>query len=280
MEDPIHSSRSAWAPRWWAVFLIGLALWAATLGVAYLTTNLILLPTIVLIGSFVVPVTGVVWYVDHDPSPELSPRRILNAFIVAGVVGVLGASVLEYYFVGGGLIGFVQVGLIEEFVKGLLILAAAYGIRSFRTKDGMVLGATVGFGFAALESSGYALVSLFVIHGHRLFLSVTSVVTTELIRGVLAPFGHGMWAAILGGVIFSVARRGRLSLIWWVLGAYILVVILHAAFDTISGIIGYVVVSALGLIPLVWLWRRADSFDSSHRGLPATPPVVGPSGTV
>jgi len=129
----------------------------------------------------------------------------------------------------------------------------------------MVLGATVGFGFAALESSGYALVALFVIHGHRLFLSVTSVVTTELIRGVLAPFGHGMWAAILGGVIFSAARRGRLSLAWSVLGAYVLVVIPHAAFDTFTGIIGYVVVSAIGLIPFVWLWRRADSLDLRRR---------------
>ena len=263
--NPAPSIRSIWAPRWWAVFLIGLALWIATIGAAYLTTNLILLPTIVLIGSFLVPVTAVVWNLDHDPSPELSPRRILSAFIVAGVVGVLGASVLEYYFVGGGVTGFLEVGLIEEFVKGLLILAVAYGIHSFRTKDGMVLGATVGFGFAALESSGYALVSLFVIHGHRLFLSVFSVVTTELIRGVLAPFGHGMWSAILGGVIFSAARRGQLRMAWSVLGAFVLVAILHAAFDTFSGIVGYLVVSAIGLIPLVWLWRRADSIDMRRR---------------
>jgi RsiW-degrading membrane proteinase PrsW (M82 family) len=265
LENSAPSQRAIWAPRWWAVFLIGLALWIATIGAAYLTTNLILLPTIVLIGSFLVPVTAVVWNLDHDPSPELSPRRILGAFIVAGVVGVLGASVLEYYFVGGGVTGFLEVGLIEEFVKGLLILAVAWGVRTYRTKDGMVLGATVGFGFAALESSGYALVSLFVIHGHQLFLSVTSVITTELIRGVLAPFGHGMWSALLGGAIFAAARHGRLSMAWSVLGAFILVAILHGAFDTFSGIIGYLVVSAVGLIPLVWLWRRADTIDMRRR---------------
>jgi RsiW-degrading membrane proteinase PrsW (M82 family) len=265
LENSAPSQRAIWAPRWWAVFLIGLALWIATIGAAYLTTNLILLPTIVLIGSFLVPVTAVVWNLDHDPSPELSPRRILGAFIVAGVVGVLGASVLEYYLVGGGVTGFLEVGLIEEFVKGLLILAVAWGIQTYRTKDGMVLGATVGFGFAALESSGYALVSLFVIHGHQLFLSVTSVITTELIRGVLAPFGHGMWSALLGGVIFSAARHGRLRMAWSVLGAFVLIVILHGAFDTFSGIIGYLVVSAVGLIPLVWLWRRADTIDMRRR---------------
>ena len=58
-----------------------------------------------LLGSFLVPVTAVVWYVDHDPSPELSPLRVISAFIVAGVLGVLGASVLEYYLIRVGLLG-------------------------------------------------------------------------------------------------------------------------------------------------------------------------------
>src|ERR1700693_6114571 len=81
-----------WAPRWWAVLLIGLVLWAASVGVAFFTSNLLVLPTIVLLGSFLVPVTAVVWYLDHDPSPALSPRRIVAGFITGGVFGVLGAS--------------------------------------------------------------------------------------------------------------------------------------------------------------------------------------------
>jgi protease PrsW len=154
-----------------------------------------------------VPVTAVVWYLDHDPSPALSPRRILTAFLVGGTIGVLGASLLEYWLVQAGLLGTFEVGLIEEFVKGVFIVVVALGTRRFHIRDGMVLGATVGFGFAAFESSGYALASLFVVQGHQLILSLTSVVFTELVRGVLAPFGHGMWSAILGGVIFAAARR-------------------------------------------------------------------------
>src|SRR5437764_679851 len=76
-----------WIPAWWAVFLIGLVLWLATIGVASLTGDLIILPTIVLLGSFLVPVTAVVWYLDHDSSPELAPRRIVSAFLIAGVLG-------------------------------------------------------------------------------------------------------------------------------------------------------------------------------------------------
>jgi RsiW-degrading membrane proteinase PrsW (M82 family) len=249
----------SWAPRWWAVLAIGLALWIATVATAFFTGNLILLPTIVLLGSFLVPVTGVTWYLDHDPSPDLSPRRVIAAFIIAGVVGALAASLLEFWLVlGPGPIGMLKVGLIEEFVKGAGIVLFAFGIRSFTTRDGIVLGATVGFGFAAFESSGYALVSLFVVQGGHLFLSLESVVFTELVRGLLAPFGHGLWSAILGGVIFHAARNGRLRPAWSILVAYLGVSILHGAFDSLGSIVGYVVISIIGLVPLVFLWWRGD----------------------
>src|ERR1700730_3436090 len=106
-----------WAPRWWAVLLIGMVLWIASVGVVFFTSNVILLPTVVLLGSFLVPVTAVVWYLDHDPSPALAPRRIVAAFIIAGVLGVLAASVIEYFLVfGSGVLGMLKVGFIEELV--------------------------------------------------------------------------------------------------------------------------------------------------------------------
>jgi protease PrsW len=251
--------RQGWAPRWWGVLLIGLALWIASIGSVFLTGDIIVLPTIVLLGSFLVPVTAVAWYLDHDPSPALSPRRIMAAFVIAGVIGVVAASVLEFWLVfGPGLIGNLKVGLIEEFVKGAAIVLLAWGLRSYATRDGMVLGAAVGFGFAALESSGYALASLFVVQGQQLFLSLPSVVVTELVRGVLAPFGHGLWSAILGGVIFHAARKGHLRLTWSVLVAYLGVSVLHGAFDSIGGIKGYIIVSIIGFLPLVYLWLRED----------------------
>ena len=259
MIDSAALRSDRWVPAWWGVLLIGLALWIAAIGVAALTRNVILLPTIVMLGSFMIPVTAVVWYLDHDPSPALSPRRILSAFIIGGVVGILGASILEYWLVGIGVLGSLEVGLIEEFVKGVFIVLVALGLRTFHVRDGIVLGATVGFGFAALESSGYALASLFVVQGHVLYLSLTSVVVTELIRGVLAPFGHGMWSALLGAAIFAAASgRGRLRLSWAVLGTYLVVAVLHGAFDSISGVIGYIVISVIGLVPLVWVWRHSD----------------------
>jgi protease PrsW len=259
-----------WAPRWWAVFLIGLALWVAAVGSVFVTGDLIVLPTVFLLGSFLVPVTAVVWYLDHDSSPALSPQRIVSAFLIAGVLGILAASFLEFWLVyGPGLRGNLKVGLIEEFVKGAGILALALGLRSYATRDGMVLGAAVGFGFAALESSGYALASLFVVQGGHLALSLSSVVFTELVRGVLAPFGHGLWSAILGGVIFHAARKGHLRLTWSVLVAFLGVSLLHGAFDIFGSITGYIVISIIGLVPLVYLWMRQDrGFPFARRPQP------------
>src|SRR2546421_3557886 len=118
MEIQAQETAERWAPPWWAVFLGGLVLWGATIAVARITHNIILLPTIVLLGSFLVPITAVVWYLDHDPSPALSPRRIVTAFLIGGVVGGLGASLLEYWLVPGRLLCAFVVGVIGEVVEG------------------------------------------------------------------------------------------------------------------------------------------------------------------
>jgi RsiW-degrading membrane proteinase PrsW (M82 family) len=138
----------------------------------------------------------------------------------------------------------------------------------------MVLGATVGFGFAALESSGYALVSLFVVQGGHLYLSLQSVVFTELVRGLLAPVGHGLWSAILGGVIFHAARNGRMRPAWSVLIAYLGVSLLHGAYDSFGGITGYIVISIIGLVPLVYLWWRGDRRAQNAAAVQTSPQVA------
>jgi len=267
-------ARRSSLPPWWAIFLVGLVLWGGAIGSTFVTADVITLQTIVMIGSFLVPVTAVVWYLDHVVSPALTTGRIMAAFTVAGTVSLLASSVLEYYLVGAGLKADFKIGLIEEGAKLLVLVAVAWRIRSFRLRDGMVLGAAVGFGFAALESSGYAFAAIFPLHGHRVIYSLDSVLLTELARGVLAPFGHGMWTAIVGGVIFSAAaRRSHLRLIVSLLAAYLLVSGLHGAFDSINGVKGYVIVSIVGLGPLVWLWLQGRELGQQPEPAQAEEPA-------
>jgi RsiW-degrading membrane proteinase PrsW (M82 family) len=221
--------------RWLAVFLSGLVLWILSVVVTGLTQNPNLIPTVVLLGSFLVPATAVIYYLDHSAGITVSAQRVFLAFLYGGVLGVLAASVLERWLLQNGPFVYVGVGLIEEFVKVVALLLVALGIRQFTTRDGIVMGAAVGFGFAALESSGYALSALFTPNG----LSLTSLVFAEVLRGVLAPVGHGLWTGILGGALFTAANaKGRFAAVFSrrFIGLFLLVSLLHALWDSMRGL--------------------------------------------
>jgi protease PrsW len=215
--------------QWLRFLLVGLLLWVASVVVTFATDNVNLVPTIILLGSFLVPVTFVVYAFEHYADQVVTAQRIFTAFVYGGALGVLGASVLEAAFLRqpSGL-AYVGVGLIEEAVKLAALWLLAWRLPRYTMRDGMVLGATVGFGFAALESSGYAFNALFTMEG----LSLQNLVETEVLRGLLTPVGHGLWTAILGGVLFrTAARTGRLRLSGALVGWYLLVVLLHSLWD-------------------------------------------------
>lgn len=74
---------------------------------------------------------------------------ILGCFVTGGVLGVLGASVMENYLLHPSLWMFLGVGLIEEAVKPAAVVFVVRRhpqLRGYRA--GLVLGGSVGFGFA------------------------------------------------------------------------------------------------------------------------------------
>jgi protease PrsW len=223
-----RSSRPRRVPSWARIFAGGLLLWAATVLVTFVTHNSNLIPTIILLGSFLVPV-AFVSYAFGRADQVLSAQRIFTAFVYGGVLGILGASVLEAAFLGQPSVPtYLNVGLIEEAVKLAALWLVAWRLPRYTMRDGIVLGAAVGLGFAAFESAGYAFNALFTSSG----LSLADLVETEVLRGILAPVGHGLWTAILGGVLFAAAaRHGRLRLTGALLGWYVVVALLHGLWD-------------------------------------------------
>ncbi|AMM06722.1 PrsW family intramembrane metalloprotease [Streptomyces albidoflavus] len=254
-QHPAGPPRARYGPRpWLAIFVIGLLLWLLTVAVTFSTRNANLVPTLVLLGSFLVPVTFVAWAFDRvRPDGVLTPQRLMAAFLVGGSLGVLGASVLESSLLRPSPWMWLGVGLIEEGVKIAALWLMAARLRPHRPRDGMVLGAAVGFGFAALESSGYALTALLTVKG----LSLTDLVQTEILRGLLAPFGHGLWTAIAGGVLFAAsARSGRLRLTGSVVAAWLGLSVLHALWDAMHSL-----AAALALLftGTDWQWHLLET---------------------
>ncbi|HEV7451113.1 MAG TPA: PrsW family intramembrane metalloprotease [Pseudonocardiaceae bacterium] len=236
-------------PSWVRIFVVGLVLWLATVLVTFATENSNLIPTVILLGSFLVPITFVA-YAFGRADQVITAQRIFSAFVYGGLLGVLGASVLESAFLRQpSVLAYVGVGLIEEGVKLAALWLLAYRLPRYAMRDGMVLGAAVGFGFAAFESAGYAFNALFTRTG----LSLWNLLETEVLRGILTPVGHGLWTAILGGVLFGAAARyGRPRLTGAVLGWYALVALLHALWDASQPIAVWLTLQ-LTATPVQWL---------------------------
>lgn len=229
---------------WRGWFAGGLLLWAASAGVTFWTGNTYLLPTVVLLGSFLVPGCFVLWAHERF-GQDIGTERIFACFAVGGVIGVLGASLLEYYLLRSASVWlYAGVGLIEEAVKGLALVLLTRRAQGMGMRQGMVLGAAVGHGFAAFESAGYAFNAVLGDHG----LSLRALLSTEILRGVLAPVGHGLWTTILGGVLFAARRDDRFRITWPVVLTYLGVSALHMYWDSTSAI-------------AVWLTRGITQHD-------------------
>jgi hypothetical protein len=138
--------------QWLRVFLGGLLLWVATVAVTFWTANANLVPTIILLGSFLVPATFVVYALEHHADQVLTGQRIFTTLLYGGVLGVLGASVLEAEFLKEPSLGtYIGVGLIEEAAKLAALWVVAWRLPRYTMREGIILGAVVGLGFAALE---------------------------------------------------------------------------------------------------------------------------------
>lgn len=213
---------------WVRIFFVGLALWVACIAVTLVTRNVNLVPTLIFLGSFLVPVTFAAWAFEHWRDEHITTELIISAFVVGGLLGVMGASLLESYLLHPSLFLFFGVGLVEEGVKLAALMFVTRHLPRRHPRDGVVLGAAVGLGFAAFETMGYAFSALLSVRG----LSVHALVETELLRSVLAPFGHGLWTAILGGVLFREARGGVFRYTRAVVLTYVWVSFLHGLWDS------------------------------------------------
>jgi RsiW-degrading membrane proteinase PrsW (M82 family) len=246
---------------WWRILLTGLGLYLVGLLLLGITGNANLFPTVVILGSFVVPATYVAFFYQHRHLSLLSMPTTVLSFFWGGVLGVFAATLLEPLFIGRlDFLTAFQVGLIEEFVKILGVLWIARGLRHDSELDGLILGAAAGMGFAALESTGYAFTAFLGSGGS---LSVTVAVT--LLRGLLSPLGHGTWTAILVGVLFRESAAGRFHVNRKVIGAYLGVVVLHGLWDSLPDLVSafvssgpdiFVAEAAVGAVGLFVLWRR------------------------
>ena len=268
VQQPIRGGSS-----WFHTLWVGLLLFIVATVILFVTQNANLYPTVLLIGNFLIPVVFVAFLYDHQHLSVLTPETVGRSFAVGGILGVLGASVLEALLLpapsnanqGLSLGTALGVGLIEEGCKIVAVMIIARRLRHTESIDGLLLGAAVGMGFAALESTGYAFTA-FISQGH-----VSASIFSTVLRGLFAPFGHGIWTAILGAVLFKQSTPRRFRITGLVIITYLFVSVLHGLWDGlplvffpsivippgISISVATIALSILGVIVLAVMYRRA-----------------------
>ncbi len=237
-------TRQGW---WWKALLAGLALWLATIVVTSTTRSPHLVPTLILLGSLLVPFC-VVLFAAERISGNLTSLDAFMAFFLGGAFGVLGVALLESKLEASPWL-YLRVALVEEFVKALILLVLGRSVAPKTAPQGALLGACIGAGFAGFESAGYAFSAAVTANG----LDLGSLIQSEATRSILTPVCHVLWTALLGAIIFGAAgqasrgaargtadgaegRASRYRLTAGVLAVFLGVVALHALWDSMQGL--------------------------------------------
>lgn len=258
----MHPSLRFIKSEWFRLFVGGALLFFAAEQALKFTSNPNLIPTVLLLGAFVVPVAFVAFFYGQERAADKllhveAPLSIAAAcFLVGGVIGMMTAGFLEYTILSKLTISSLFiVALIEESVKLIFPIAIFIRARYRSEADGLLFGVASGMGFAALETMGYGLVALIQSQGN-----VGILQETLLIRGLLSPVGHAAWTGLICATLWRQRQRtGKLfnpSVIW----VFVLAVLLHALWDIASffqqAFISYLGYTIIGCISLVLLIRK------------------------
>lgn len=164
------------------------------------------IPGLIVIGSFVVPFSLLVFFWETNAPRNISIFEVVRMFFIGGVASLVAAIFLFTFFpvyelnYSGALI----VGVIEEVGKLLII---AFFVKQLKVKyilNGLLIGAAIGAGFAAFESAGYAF-NLLMSYGESAMLS------NIFDRAWLSIGTHTVWAAITGAALVYVKGEATLS---------------------------------------------------------------------
>lgn len=188
---PLHPSMGRLPNPWifFRAFVGAVVVFFVFLYCYELFDNILVLPGLIITGSFAVPISVLILFFEINTPSNISIIRVIQLISVGGALSLLLSLILFEVTPFFGIFGAPAAGIIEESGKLLVVVAVMRHLRMGRYPfriNALLIGAAVGTGFAAFESAGYALVA-----GLN-----DAMVQNIILRGVLSPFCHIIWTAI------------------------------------------------------------------------------------
>jgi RsiW-degrading membrane proteinase PrsW (M82 family) len=246
---PALSAIATQWPRPWVfgrLLVLALMVYGALIVAWTHSGNRNLIPGVILVGSFAVPMSTLVLFFECNVRRNVSLYQAMRLLLLGGVLALLVS--LFMYRIGAEFpiqwLGASIAGLVEEPAKLLTLGIVINNSRYRYTLNGLLLGAAVGTGFAAFESAGFAF---------RAGLEGGSLLMRDVIltRGLLAPFTHIVWTAMAAGALWRVKRDAPFS--WRMIQeprfrrVFTTAVILHMIWDSGFELPGGVLYLAVGM---------------------------------
>ena len=246
--------------KYWRVFLGGLAAYIIIQSTLYQTGNLNFIPLLIFLASLLVPVTFVIFCWEQGASLDIPLSTIGLVFASGATMGLVVAGILENNLLAnatqGAFITVLIVGLCEEAAKAVALVWFLGNKRLHSEMHGLILGVTVGMGFAAFETAGYGFHYFLAAFasaggsGNALATAIAVMINVLNTRMALAIFGHGVWAAIVAAAIWRERGTSSFKLTSGVWFAYGISVFLHALWDYAGFIAFALLVGLAGLVVL------------------------------
>ena len=235
---------------WLLALVLGVLAYVATFVLMLLTGNPMMLPTVLLVGAAVIPLTVLLLAQSSRVGPLVPTRIVLVTAALGGLFAICAAGLEES--IAGLLFGrasILLVGIIEESAKlvvPLLVLALAHRVTR---GGGIVIGIAAGTGFAVLETMGYGFAALLARNG-----GLGALDATLILRGILVPAGHVAWTgAICAALWYLVETSHKVRGVIALVAAYAGAIILHTAWDaTASGAL-HLLIGVISVGALLWL---------------------------
>ncbi len=230
------------------------------------------LPGLIVVGSFAVPIATMIMFMEVNVFRDVSLYTIARIFLVGGCASLVAALLLFSVIEPGELdyFGAIMVGIIEEVGKAVIVCYFLKKMERFTVLGGLLVGASVGAGFAAFESAGYAMQPLMLFFRQAGYFSaygqvmdtsqmLDSVYNVIFLRGFLAPGTHVAWAAISGAALVLASKSKPLTYGTMItsdfLRLFFIPVVLHALWDCpLASTLGQgLYISYIALCLMVWV---------------------------